>query len=158
MNRRQLAIAGLAAVAFVPLSVACSENAGESVVPDLATQQAGGTIVIEARDFSFVPELAEADSASVTIELRNTGAEPHSLTVYTDDRYETAVEGAVIEAIDPGETETISFEATGAETYNFRCEVHPDLMNGELSVGGSDSPSDETPSGATPGATPEEED
>ncbi len=147
-------------IAFGAAALACSENAGESVIPDQATAAAGGTIIIEARDFSFVPDRAESQDTTVTIELRNTGAEHHSLTVYESDDYTEPVEDAVIESLAAGETATVSFDVPeGATTLNFRCEIHPDRMNGELAVGGSPTGDDDSPTaGATTGATPEEED
>ena len=158
MNRPRSALAG-GLLALGVLAAACSENAGESVIPDQATARAGGTIVVEARDFSFVPDRAESETASVTIELRNNGAEQHSLTVYQSDDYAEPVAGAVIEAIGPGESETISFDVEeGATTLNFRCEVHPDEMNGEISVGSSGTPTATTTAQATAGASPTQED
>lgn len=157
MNRgRAAAAVGAGAVALL-LSAACSDNAGESVVPEQATARAGGAIVIEARDFSFVPDRAESETGSITIELRNAGAEPHSLTVYESDDYSEPLQGAVIEAVEQGESQTVSFEYDGEPTtLNFRCEVHPDRMNGEISVGGSSSAGGTTTPQA--GASPTQED
>ena len=158
MNRPRNAFAG-GLLAFGVLAGACSENAGESVIPDQATARAGGTIVVEARDCSFVPDRAESETASLTLQLPNTGAEQHSLTVYQSDDYAEPVAGAVIEPIGPGETESVSFDvAEGATTLNFRCEVHPDEMNGEISVGASDAPTGITTAQATAGASPTQED
>lgn len=135
MNRLRIAAAGCS---IAVLLAGCSENAGETVVPDQATPQAGeGSIAIEARDFSFVPDRVEANTSSVTIEVTNEGAEQHSLTVYASDEYQEPVDGAVVQAIAPGESASITFDAGSATTLNFRCEIHPDLMDGEISVGGT---------------------
>lgn len=129
-------VLGMGIAALFVIAVGCSQNAGETVRPPQATSDASGTIRIEAREFSFIPDRAEAFSgAGLTLELVNSGAEQHSLTLYRDEEYTEPVADAVITAIQPGNSETVTFEVEESGVFHFRCEIHPDQMSGELSVG-----------------------
>jgi plastocyanin len=102
-----------------------------------ATTPAGGggaanEASVEAKDFSFEPDTVLVTAGEdVTVTLVNTGSAPHTLTVYTDEDYQDAVDGADTGTVNGGESGefTVSFE--GGEYY-FRCEVHPSQMQGEL--------------------------
>ncbi len=116
---------------------ACSANSGDTVVPTRAKPTATtNELAISARDFSFVPsELNAFNNRPMTIVLTNDGTEQHSLSVYEDDKYERLVAGAVIDATKAGSSNQVTFAPPKKpQTLYFRCEIHPDLMHGEISI------------------------
>lgn len=156
--------------------VACSENNGDTVVPQQATQEGmaerspeggGGeptVLEIQANEYSFTPDFLEAVTLSgVTIELFNAGSEEHSIAFYTDQARSDPVTDGESDPVPPGETITFDLPIDQPGTYYFHCELHPDRMDGELAVGpaGSgqdrDGNSDGTPSGEGSGGDGEDE-
>jgi plastocyanin len=123
--------------AGVVLLAACSENNGDTVPPTEAAAQGTGTLTIEARDFSFVPELAAATLGDpVKIDFKNRGSAKHSLSFFEDAANDEPLPRAATEVLDAGAESSLEFEAPAqATTLYFRCEVHPDRMKGELKVG-----------------------
>jgi plastocyanin len=106
-----------------------------TTAPAAATDDAGDVVQVEARDFAFVPtELEATEGDPITVEVTNAGSAPHTLTVYADEEFTEAVEGADTESISGGGSGdfTTTFEAAGK--YFFRCEIHPGQMQGELTV------------------------
>jgi plastocyanin len=90
------------------------------------------SIDVRAADFSFDPatfKVAAAENA--TISLNNTGAAPHTLTVYRDEEFTEPIEGADTGTVSAGSQGdfTASFQAG---EYFFRCEIHPTRMQGEF--------------------------
>jgi len=105
----------------------------EATAIEPAGEDAG--LAVTAADFSFTPAALEATAGeAVTVTLTNGGDLPHTLTVYEDDAYTTAVAGADTGTIaGGGEGEfTVTFEE--AKAYYFRCEIHPSQMQGTITV------------------------
>lgn len=86
----------------------------------------GGTIELEAKDNEFVPKTIEAKAGAITIEMKNTGALPHTFT--------NAALKADVNA-DGGKTASINLTDVAPGTYKFICKYHEALnMVGELKV------------------------
>lgn len=155
---------------------ACSENNGDTVVPQQATQEGmaerspeggGGeptVLEVQANEYSFTPNVLEAVTlGDVTIELFNAGSEEHSIAFYTDVEREDAVANGESDPVAPGETITFELPITEPGKLYFHCELHPDRMDGELTVGPAGSGqdpganSDGTPSGSGSGGDGDEE-
>lgn len=126
---------GLAVLAFLGFA-ACSDNSGDTVVPTAAKSSGENTLRISARDFTFVPSEWNAfNNQDLTIVLTNDGASQHTLRVYEDADYTEPVDGASINPTNPGQSNQITFAAPSEpKKLYFRCEIHPDLMQGEISV------------------------
>lgn len=92
----------------------------------------GSEVSVEAFDFGFDPEEATVAAGEVTVTLVNAGEAPHTLTVYVDEDFSEAVEGANTQNVTGGEEGefTATFEAGD---YHFRCEIHP-AMQGTLTA------------------------
>src|SRR5215207_4329454 len=121
-------------IAILVTLAGCSDNAGETVRPTPRqgeTPGGGGTaLTIEARDFQFAERRYQMRQGQVAqIRLMNEGSAKHSFKAYEDDEYKKPVEGAEIQAIDPGKSATTTLNPPERvnELY-FRCEVHPDQM------------------------------
>jgi plastocyanin len=102
-----------------------------------ATTAAAGPDVISvvAADFSFDPiELEATKGDPITVEVTNAGSAPHTLTVYKDEEYAEAVEGADTGNISGGGTGEFTATFDEAGNYFFRCDIHPTQMEGELIV------------------------
>lgn len=82
---------------------------------------------VQLSDFAFAPSTLSAPAGTVSLTLRNTGQLPHTFTV----------DGLVNAQLSPGETRTVSFQATDG-TYRIYCAApgHADIgMVGSLVVG-----------------------
>lgn len=148
MNIARIALAGLACIALTT-AVACGDdnNAGGPTDPGSTPNVAGspGTQVeqespvpdveVVATDFAYAPTLltATADD-SVIITFTNNGAVPHTMTVYEDEAYRTALAGADTQQVAAGASGGITVAFADAKTYFFRCEVHPTQMEGTIVV------------------------
>jgi plastocyanin len=77
-------------------------------------------------------EATEGDP--ITVEVTNTGTAPHTFTVYSDEEYTEAVEGADTGNISGGGTGEFTTTFDEAGNYFFRCDIHPTQMEGELIV------------------------
>lgn len=97
--------------------------------------ESGATFVeVDAADFSFDPDaLNVAADVELSFAISNTGAAAHTFTVYADESYSEPVEGA-----DTGQIPDLTvgdFTVTlGAGEYYFRCENHPDQMQGTITA------------------------
>ena len=99
------------------------------------TAGAGETLTVTAADNRFSPtSLQAAIGEPVTIELDNTGSNPHTLTVYEDAGYTTEVAGADTGQVSGGDTGDFTATFDEAKTYSFRCENHPSQMEGTITV------------------------
>lgn len=100
------------------------------------TTQAGESAIIEVevKEFSFTPDTFEVEAGSpVTVRLTDKGLSLHTLTVFEDEAFTTPVPGAdvAVSPTQPGEF-TVTFDEAG--TRYFRCGIHPDQMQGEITV------------------------
>lgn len=129
-----------ASILMLGAVAACSDddddsdsNGGSAATTAPAAEGGGNTNVeVTAKDFSFDPKtFTVAAGKEVTVTLNNTGVSPHTITVYTDEEYKDAVDGA--ETGNVGGGDTGDFKATfESGEYYFRCEVHPTQMTGEF--------------------------
>lgn len=148
MNIVRIALAGFACIALFT-AIACGDdnNAGGPTDPGSTPNVAGspGTDVeqespvpdveVVATDFAFAPTALTATAGeAVIITLTNRGAAPHTMTVYEDAAYATAVAGADTERVAGGASGGITVTFADAKTYFFRCEVHPAQMEGTIVV------------------------
>jgi plastocyanin len=91
-------------------------------------------VQVQADDFRFSPEgFSLPAGAAAKIEVTNVGAAPHTLTVYSDEEYTTAVPGADTDTIEAGEDASIETTFSAGQ-YFFRCEIHPSQMEGEFTA------------------------
>lgn len=132
------AAAALMAVAVI-VSIACSENNGDTVRPtpgEAATVAGSVVLEIAARDYAFSEdELQLRQGQRADIRFTNQGSQKHSLAVYEDEDHQQILEDATIEPIGPGETETSELEPPrGATKLFFRCEIHKE-MAGVIEIG-----------------------
>jgi plastocyanin len=115
-----------------PRATATSGDTGGATSPD--TSPLDDEVQVQAADFSFTPEsFALPAGAEAKIEVRNAGAFPHTLTVYSDEVYTSAVAGADTGSIEAGEDASIETTFERGE-YFFRCEIHPTQMEGEFTA------------------------
>jgi plastocyanin len=102
-----------------------------------ATSAGGGEVTFveaDAFDFGFEPSsLSVAAGTELTFAIANTGAAPHTFTLYADDGYEEPVDGADTGNMPDGTVGefTVTLEAGD---YFFRCELHPTQMEGALTA------------------------
>ena len=128
-----------ASVLLLGAVAACSSNddKGSDNKPAATTAPADGggaakSVTVEAKEFSFNPaEFSVPAGEEVTVTLQNKGSTTHTLTVYSDDNFENAVDGADTGQVKSGDRGdfTTTFEAG---EYYIRCELHPSQMKGEL--------------------------
>lgn len=103
--------------------------------PAPAEEPAAGALTVVARDIAFDTDLIELPAdAEVTITFDNQDeAIPHNVAIYTD---ETAAEPIFVGEIFPGVARIdYTFRSPGPGTYFFRCDVHPTIMTGMVTVG-----------------------
>lgn len=91
-------------------------------------------VQVQAADFSFNPDAFSLPAGvPVKIEVRNSGAFPHTLTVYSDAGFSSAVSGADTGTIEAGEDADIETTFDAGE-YFFHCQIHPTQMQGTLTA------------------------
>jgi plastocyanin len=115
-------------------SPATTDAAGATDGPTGAATGLDDEVQVEAADFSFSPDTFILPSGvPVKIEVRNAGGLPHTLTVYSDPEYSSAVSGADTGNIEAGEDASIETTFDPGE-YFFRCEIHPTQMEGDFAA------------------------
>lgn len=115
---------------------ATNTSAPATQAPASPTAAGGGdtSVTVIATDFAFNPAtVTGAVGSTLTIEMQNNGAAPHTFTVYQDAAYTTAVAGGDTGNISGGATGSASFELAQAQ-YFFRCTIHPTLMEGTITA------------------------
>jgi plastocyanin len=126
-------VLGLGLVALAVVTAACSGGSTVSPAgsaPPPASAPAGGAIVVAAKDlkFSTTTIAAPADEA-FQIVLDNQESAPHNIAI-KDASGAVVFKGEVVTSTKV----TNDVPALAAGTYEFFCEVHPD-MKGTLSAG-----------------------
>jgi plastocyanin len=93
-----------------------------------------GVIEVAASEFAFTPDSFEAQSGEpITVKVEATGNTIHTMTVYEDEERTTPIPGADVTVSPELDGEfTVTFEEPG--TLYFFCGVHPDQMQGEITV------------------------
>ncbi|HEX8001833.1 MAG TPA: cupredoxin domain-containing protein [Mycobacteriales bacterium] len=100
--------------------------AGDPRTTRPAENPPGGTVALEAKDNAFEPKTIEAPAGAINIEMKNTGAAPHTFT---------SADLAVDVNADAGKTATINLKDVKPGTYKIICKYHEALgMVGELKV------------------------
>jgi plastocyanin len=127
------------------LFAACSDNdgGGATASPTAGEDETDGLVELElvAEDTRFDRDRLEAPAASeVSVTLDNRDSIEHNFSLYQSaGSTEALFEGPLL----PGPS-FLTYQFTAPETpgaYPFRCDVHPDVMNGEfVVVAGSSSP------------------
>ena len=83
-------------------------------------------VAVEAGDFFFEPlTLTVASGAPVTVHLASSGQAPHTFTID---------ELGVDQRLKAAETVTVRVPAAEPGEYRFYCQLHPDRMEGTLTV------------------------
>ncbi len=141
-------IAWLAAASLVALLVACGggddEPGASTTAPADATQDGGGNaeflagVVIEASDFKFTPsdltvELTD-EQTGVAIDYENASRSLHTFALYKDKDFEQPVEGGSTSIAARVSLDATTGQVERGKTYYFRCEIHPDRMQGALKI------------------------
>ncbi|MBA4179703.1 MAG: hypothetical protein C0506_03860 [Anaerolinea sp.] len=90
---------------------------------------AGGLAVV-GTDNAFDKTKLEAAAGEVSIDFKNNGKLKHNLSVLDKKAGKSLAEGKII---DGGQTATTKFPAA-AGSYYFQCDLHPDQMNGTITV------------------------
>ena len=82
------------------------------------------------------PTLSVKVGQAVTLNLTNTGAVPHNMrTAGEDGNFDSGDDDIADPAlVSPAATATLSFTFDAAGTFPYRCDIHPDVMKGEIAV------------------------
>ena len=118
---------GLLALAAV--LAACSGASAASVgtpaapAPAGAPIPAGGTATVVAKDIAFTtPAIAVTAGNPFTIAFDNKDGAPHNIAIF-DTSGGKVFEGSIVS----GQGVTYDVPSLAAGTYNFLCQVHPDM-------------------------------
>ena len=91
--------------------------------------------VLTGRDNVFAEKtLTMAANADVQVTFNNKGKIPHNVHFLTAKGGQTLADGAEGEIIGGGLSTVLSFKSPGPGSYFYRCDVHPELMTGTLTV------------------------
>ena len=101
-----------------------------------------GALVVEMGDNFFTfegqqePTITVNASEETTIDLTNIGVAIHNMRIAGVDNTYNSDDDFVSdpELISGGETGELTFQIDQADTYDFRCDFHPDVMKGKLQV------------------------
>ncbi|MGE5596516.1 MAG: cupredoxin domain-containing protein [Hyphomicrobiales bacterium] len=95
---------------------------------------AGGAVV-NATDNKFDKASLEATAGQeLTVTLNNKGKVPHNIHFYDKKGGDTLADGAEGAILQGGKTETLKFTPPQPGQYYYQCDLHPDQMNGTLTV------------------------
>lgn len=110
---------------------AATSPAGEATEP----AGAGETITITAQNIAYsTSEITLTAGESTTIVLDNRDEVQHTITLYEDQDFTEAVPDADTGLVAGGSQGEIEVTLDDAEQHFFRCEVHPDQMQGVINV------------------------
>ncbi len=145
-RRGQSSFCSLLLACLCSLPGCTAAERGEACELDDADGVIGGTYRFQVRvdDMEFTPKILKVqNSATVTLELTNTGTEPHGfaidcLATPNDDGCPTEAcfeDASRIAPLEPGESVTVEFEAPRAEgIYDFRSTADGDEHVGQFVV------------------------
>jgi plastocyanin len=111
-----------------------TESASSSPVEETFTPapSAAASQLVVIQDFSFNPrQFSVPADEVVAIEVENADRSSHTFTVYTDAEYENA-QGIALPLT--SDTTKTGYGTFAAGTYYFRCEVHPQNMQGTFTA------------------------
>lgn len=91
----------------------------------------GNSVDVKTENFAFDPsEITVPAGEPITFNFTNADSVSHTFTLYVDEEFTQAIEGGSATRDTP--EITVAFVAPGA--YFFRCEIHPEQMQGELTA------------------------
>lgn len=109
---------------------ACSSASAEQPAPSGPVPDSSADVVVAARDIRFdTSELSAPAGTAFTLELDNHDAAPHNVAILGADG-KTVFSGEIFGG---DASRTYDVPALTAGTYEFRCDVHPE-MTGTLTV------------------------
>ena len=89
----------------------------------------GNSVDVTTENFAFDPsEITVPAGEPITFNFTNKDSVSHTFTLYVDEEFTQAIDGGSASKDTP--EVTVAFVAPGA--YYFRCEIHPQQMQGEL--------------------------
>ena len=113
---------------------AFQDNTTVAAAPGAETPSAGGNTVV-ANNNKFDKSALEATAGQeLSVTFQNKDKVKHNLHFYDKKNGVVLAQGASGEIIDGGKSETIKFTPPGPGTFYFQCDLHPDQMNGKLTV------------------------
>jgi plastocyanin len=129
----QRLVLSLGVVVLAVLAAACSSSSPavpDGTAPPPASAPAGGTIVVVAKDLVFSTASISAPAGEAfQITLDNQESVPHNIAI-KDASGAVGFKGEIVTS----RQVTYDIPALGAGTYEFFCEVHPN-MKGTLTAG-----------------------
>jgi plastocyanin len=126
----------LLVLAPVGLAAACGGGAEEATPTPTAAGQA--ELEITMKDNSFEPnQLTVEAGKTITVKLENQGQNTHNMHIAgPDNEYDTGGDDFLSDpdAFRAGQTGEIVFRIDQPGVYDFRCDFHPTIMVGEITV------------------------
>lgn len=102
-------------------------------MPTKEPPAAGGAVQIAAQDIAFdTDEISLPANQEVTIEFDNRDSITHNVAILTEEDGESLFAGEIFAGPD---TMEYRFRSPDPGQYFFRCDVHPDIMTGTVTVG-----------------------
>ena len=118
---RLSSILGLVALAAV--LAACSGASAAPATPGPSTSSTGESTSITAKDMQFVEKVVTVKAGTAfAIAFDNKDGAPHNIAIF-DTSGGKVFEGSIVS----GQGVTYDVPSLAAGTYNFLCQVHPDM-------------------------------
>ena len=122
---RLLRISAISA-AMVLFAAACRGGDDAAPAPDAQTE-----IILVAQNITFDQDILTVpvgEEVTVTYEHLDSGVSHNLHVIVSSERnFSTVITSGPV-------TQTLTFTINEAGTYTFQCDVHPDVMNGTLTV------------------------
>ncbi len=122
---RLLRISAISA-AMVLFAAACGGGDDAAPAPDAQTE-----IILVAQNITFDQDILTVpvgEEVTVTYEHLDSGVSHNLHVIVSSERnFSTVITSGPV-------TQTLTFTINEAGTYTFQCDVHPDVMNGTLTV------------------------
>ncbi len=122
---RLLRISAISA-AMVLFAAACGGGDDAAPAPDANTE-----IILVAQNITFDQDILTVpvgEEVTVTYEHLDSGVSHNLHVIVSSERnFSTVITSGPV-------TQTLTFTINEAGTYTFQCDVHPDVMNGTLTV------------------------
>ncbi len=118
-------------------TVSCGSGADDDADADDSGPADPGTVVVKMYDSSFKPaDIKVVAGSTVTFDLPNIGQLPHNMRIATAAGvYRNSTWVSIPETINPGRSGSLAWEVpTQPGTYKFRCDIHPEIMVGTITV------------------------
>ena len=113
---------------------ACGGDGGAKKTPTLVPSSFR-RVDVEMRDFSFNPTSFDAPKGRLyNITATNSGSTRHTLNVYKDAAFTVPLSPDAHIEVEPGAVEPRFVKFDDVTTYYYRCEIHPQQMQGQIHV------------------------